>query len=86
MKFMSFKKHNSAEILERIETYINESDCKEMGIDISCLNIFDASKILLVTSALHYSKYPEGKLKCKVQSEGIKNLIAGFSTRNLEIV
>lgn len=86
MKFMSFKKHNSAEILERIETYINESDCGEMGIDISDLNMFDASRVMLLSSALHYSKYPEGKLTCKVQSEGIKNLIAGFSTRNLEIV
>lgn len=86
MKYISFKKNNSTEILERIETHIKEHDCREMGIDISFMNIFDASKILLLSSALHYSKYPEGKLKCKVQSKGIENLIGGLCTRNLEIV
>lgn len=86
MKFISFQKHNSTEILERVEKYIEESDCREMGLDISELNLFDASRVLLLSSALHYNKYPEGKLKCKVQSKGIENLIAGFSTKNLEIV
>lgn len=86
MKFISFKKHNSTEILERVEQYIKESDCREMGLDLSTLNLFDASRILLLSSALHYSKYPEGKLTCKVHSEGIKSLIAGLSTRNLEII
>lgn len=86
MKFISFQKHNSTEILERVERYIEESDCPEMGLDISSLNIFDASRVMLVSSALHYSKYPEGKLRCKVQSKGIENLIGGFSTKNLEIL
>lgn len=86
MKFISFTKNNSTEILERVEKYIEESDCREMGLDVSSLNIFDASRILLLTSAMHYNKYPEGKLKCKVQAKEIINLISGYSTKNLEIV
>ena len=86
MKFISFQKNNSTEILESVEKYIEKSECKEMGLVISELNIFDASRVLLLSSALHYNKYPEGKLKCKVKSKGIENLIAGFSTKNLEIV
>lgn len=86
MKFISFQKNNSTEILERVEKYIEESNCREMGLDISSLNIFDASRVILVSSALHYSKYPDGKLKCKVHSQGIKNLISGFTTTNLEIL
>lgn len=86
MKFISFDKNNSAEILERVEKYIEESDCKEMGLDITSLNIFDASRVILVSSAMHYNKYPDGKLKCKVHTEGIKNLISGYTTANLEIV
>lgn len=86
MKFISFDKNNSTEILERVGKYIEESDCREMGLDVSSLNIFDASRILLLTSAMHYNKYPEGKLKCKVQAKEITNLISGFSTKNLEIV
>ena len=86
MKFISFDKNNSAEILERVEKYIEESDCKEMGLDITSLNIFDALRVILVSSAMHYNKYPDGKLKCKVHTEGIKNLISEFTTANLEIV
>ena len=86
MKFISFDKNNSAEILQHVEKYIEESDCKEMGLDISSLNIFDASRVILVSSAMHYSKYPDGKLKCKVHTEGIKNLISGYTTANLEII
>lgn len=86
MRFISFYKESSEEILEHVEKYINKNECKEMGIDLSGLNVFDASKILLLSSALHYNKYPEGKLKCKVKSKGIENLITGLSTRNLEIV
>lgn len=86
MKFISFQKNNSTEILERVEKYIEESNCREMGLDISSLNIFDASRVILVSSALHYSKYPDGKLKCKVHTQGIKSLISELATTNLEII
>ena len=86
MKFISFDKNNSAEILERVEKYIEESDCKEMGLDITSLNIFDASRVILVSSAMHYNKYPDGKLKCKVHTEGIKNLISYFLIKSISFL
>lgn len=86
MKFVSFQKTNSKEILERIQNLIKERECRHIGIDISNLNIFDASKILLLSSAIHFTKYPDGKIKYKVKSKEIENLITGFSTKNLEIV
>lgn len=86
MKFINFAKHNSTEILEHIEKLIDDGSSREIGIDISGLNMFDASRVMLLSSALFYSRYPGRKLTCKVQSAGIKNLIAGLSAKNLEIV
>ena len=85
-KFLDLNCGNSQQILENIQIYINIFDCPEMTLDLTKLNILDAAKVMMLSSAYHYKKYPEGKLKCHVQSESVKNLVSGFSTINLEVI
>ncbi len=85
-KFLDLNCGNSQEILNNIKKYINKFDCPEMTLDLSKLNILDAAKVMMLSSAYHYKKYPTGKLKCRVQSTGIKNFVSDFSTVNLEVL
>ncbi len=85
-KYLTFDFSNSGKILERVKNYIKKYDCPEITLDLSALNVFEASKIMLLSSAYHYQKYPKGKLKCHVASENIMNLISGLPAGNLEIV
>ena len=55
-------------------------------MDLSDLNIFDTLKFMVLCSACHYKKYPEGKLKCYISSDDIKSFISTFTTGNLELV
>ena len=85
-KFLDLNCGNSQQILENIQKYINKFDCPQMTLDLSKLNILDATKVMVLSSAYHYKKYPEGKLKCRVQSDCVKNFISDFSTINLEVI
>ncbi len=85
-KYLSFNFSNSAKILERVKSYIKKYDCPEITLDLSSLNIFEASKVMVVSSVYHSQKYPKGKLKCHVASQNIINFIAGLPVKNLEIV
>lgn len=85
-KFLDFNCGNSEKILENIQKYINKFDCPEMNIDLSKLNILDAAKVMVLTSAYHYKKYPEGKLKCRIQSDCVRNFVSGFEAVNLEVL
>ena len=85
-KFLDLNCGNSQQILENIQKYINKFDCPEMILDLSKLNILDAAKVMVLSSAYHYKKYPEGKLKCRVRSDSVKHLVSNFSTINLEVI
>lgn len=51
-------------------------------LDLSCMNIFDSLKVMVLSSA----KYPETKVRCKGVTDDTKRLLAAFETRNLEFV
>lgn len=81
-----FKFENSSNIAEKFKTYVQNRDCAEIVVDLSELNVFDAMKFIVLSSAYHYQKYPTGKMKCHVASEDIKNFASSFCTANLELV
>ena len=72
--------------LDDVKTYIKEYDCPEISMDLSELNILDATRVLIVSSAYHYGKYPHGKIRCKCMSNVVEDLVAGIVTSNLELV
>lgn len=85
-KYLDFSCGNSEKILDNVKNYINKFDCPEMTLDLTELNILDATKVMVLSSAYHYQKYPEGKVKCRVQSDNVKKLVAVFVTENLEVI
>lgn len=85
-RFLDLNCVNSQEILNNVKKYINKFDCPNLKLDLTNLNMLDATKIMVISSAYHYSKYPKGKIQCRVQSDSIKNLVTNFSTSNLEVI
>lgn len=72
--------------LEDIKNYIKKCKGAEFSMDLSSLNIIDAAKILMISSAYYYGRFPEGKIKYRCMSDEIKYLIGGFAVNNLELV
>lgn len=85
-KYLDLNCGNSEQILDKVKTYINKFDCPEMMLDLSGLNILEAAKVMVLSSTYHYKKYPQGKIKCRVQSDNVKGLVSAFVTDNLEVV
>lgn len=85
-KFIDINCGDSEQVLCRIKNYVNKFDCPEIILDLTKLNILEATKVIVLSSTYHYKKYPSGKIKCKVQSDNIKNLVSAFVTDNLEVI
>lgn len=85
-QYQKFKCDNSINSLDKFKKFVKCHDCPELTLNLSSLNIFDATKFVLLSSAYHYQKYPSGKIKYQVESDDIKNLILDFAGTNLEFV
>ena len=85
-KYFDCSKYSCNIITEQFKEYVKKHNCPEIFVDLSNLNIIDAMKFILLSSAYHYSKYPFGKLKCHVASDDLKDYIRTFTTSNLELV
>lgn len=85
-KNFDYKVENNSFKIEKFSKYINTHNCPVLTMDLSDLNIFDTLKFMVLCSACHYKKYPEGKLKCYICSDDIKSFISTFTTGNLELV
>lgn len=81
-----FKVDNTSNIAEKFKKFIEKQKCADIVVDLSNINIFDALKFIVISSAYHYQKFPSGKLKCHVASEDVKTLVSSFCTPNLELV
>lgn len=86
IKYFDCNKYNYNNISEQFKNYVKKHHCPEIFVDLSTMNVIDAMKFILLSSAYHYSKYPFGKFRCHVASEDIKNYIKMFTTANLELV
>lgn len=77
---------NPLQTANMVKEYIKKCSSSVIELDLSALNIIDAAKILVLSSAYHYKKFPDGKLKCHTQSKDIENLLTPFAIPNLEIL
>lgn len=73
---------NSQKAIESINSYIDKMCCEEFSVDISFMNIIDASYVSTLCSTHHYIKYPSGKINWFVSSDLIKNLNKDMSLGN----
>ena len=85
-QYQIFKCDNSINSLDKFKKFVKCHDCPELTLNLSSLNIFDATKFVLLSSAYHYQKYPSGKIKYQVESDDIKNLVLDFAGPKLEFV
>lgn len=73
-----------ADAVEFINKYIDKHSCKNMSIDISFMNIIDASYVSTLCSTKHYIKYPDGKINWKISSELVKEFNSSLDLGNIE--
>ena len=73
-------------LIESIKKYIHEHDCPNLSMDISHLNIIDASKVTVLCSTYHWSKYPEGKISWLINSEDVKELVKPLNLGNIKMI
>ena len=71
-QFKDFKFDNSANSLDKFKKFIKNHDCPELTLNLSSLNIFDATKFVLLSSAYHYQKYPSGNYNSSSRLEFVK--------------
>jgi len=75
---------NPEEAVKYINKFIETTRCEKMSVDISFMNILDACYVSTMCSALHYVKYPEGKINWKISSEIIREFNKDMELGNSE--
>lgn len=85
-EFLDFKINSKTNMIEDFKNFTDTIDCPAVSVDLSNVNIFEAMRFIVTSSAYHYCKYPEGKLKCLIGSDDVKTFISSFCTSNLELV
>lgn len=73
---------NILEVVNSIKTYMTKNDCKNIDIDISKLNLIDASKLAILCSAYHFTKYPNGQIQWLVTNPELKKHIQPVVLKN----
>lgn len=85
-EFAISKNDNPVRMVESIKNYIKNHDCPYLSMDISNLNIIDASKVTVLCSTYHWAKYPEGEISWKIASKEIKELVSPLSLGNIKLI
>lgn len=78
--------NNTVSLVESIKNYITDHDCPNLSMDISHLNILEASKVTAVCSTYHWAKYPNGKINWKISSTEIQDLVTPLSLGNINLI
>ncbi len=74
---------NTEDIWNSVKRYIEENDCPELTMDISNLNIIDASKVTILSSTYHWAKYPHGHICLQTSSDEVKELVSSLNPGNI---
>lgn len=83
---MQNKDTDVLELAESIKAYIKENDCPSLSMDVSHLNLLDASKITVLCSTYHWAKYPNGRISLKAATSAIKELINPLNLGNINLI
>lgn len=72
--------------IESIKKYISENECPHLKMDISNLNIIDASRVTILCSTYHWAKYPHGEISLKTNSSALDEIIKPLNLGNIKLV
>lgn len=78
--------NDTINLVESIKNYIRENDCPTLMMDISHLNIIDASKVTVLCSTYHWAKYPNGEIQWKISSDEVKDLVKPLNLGNIKLI
>lgn len=81
-----FNRNNVFNLVESIKNYIFENDCPNLSLDVSHLNIIDASKVTILCSTYHYAKYPHGEISWLINSSEVQSLIKPMNLGNVRLI
>lgn len=76
---------NVFEAVDYLKNYIINNESNLLSVNISKLNLIDATKISVLCSTFHFSKHPEGEIKWYVQDEETKKTIKLLKLKNVKI-
>lgn len=82
----NYNLNNANNTIEMLMKYISESECPQMSVDISKLNIIDASRVIILSSTYHYAKYPTGEITWAVNSPEVGNLVKSLTLGNIKLI
>ena len=71
------------EMVNDIRQYIEQNDCPNLSLDISNLNLIDASKATILCSTYHWAKYPKGKINLFTSTPEVKNIVNSLNLGNV---
>jgi ABC-type transporter Mla MlaB component len=71
------------DMVNDVRKYISERECPVLSMDISNLNLIDASKFTILCSTYHWAKYPQGKINLAINSDEVKNLVKSLQLGNI---
>lgn len=77
---------NTLNIVESTKNYINSHHCPKLSMDVSHLNIIEASKVAILCSTYHWAKYPDGKISWKIASKEVKDIIKPLNLGNIRLI
>ncbi len=77
---------NPSKILENIKSTIRKSKSSNMTIDISMLNILDASKVATMASTYHFLKFAQGSINWIVGSKEIEKILKPLNLGNSKFI
>lgn len=78
--------NDTVSLVNSINDYISNNNCSKLSLDISHLNIIDASKVTILCSTYHWSKYPDGKISWKINSSEIEDIVNPLSLGNIQLI
>ena len=74
--------NNPEEVIEYINSVADECKLNTLTVDLSFMNIIDASYVSTMCSTRYFIKYPEGKINWKVSSDLVKDFNKNLSLGN----
>lgn len=71
------------EVIEHIKNFIFTHECSFLIVDISRMNLIDASKVCILCSTFHFAKYPDGSITWRVNDIETQHAIRYFKLKNV---
>ena len=85
MNIFKIKEKTQINIADKIEDFLVKCPQNRAEVDISTMNLIDATRIAILCSVNFFTKYPERKICWAVKDEETKKAISRLMLKNMEL-